>query len=520
MLASSGFLSGGGEDDKEGEYDYQLGEQAYAVNIGGQSYSLSWLSPVAMPLFVGANAYEQLVEGKEWNWDVVGETLAQTLDPLSEMSFLSGLNQVLSSYDSGVQKFAGIGESMVQNYITQFVPTLSSQIATVTDDTKRSTKVAADTDFRFADETINKLKLKIPGLRQTLEPSTDIWGNDIKQSENVLTRAFETFLAPYSTKSDITTAIDEEIKSLYRETGNGGIIPSIPNNYSNYKGEKYEMSAQEFTAYKKTFGQTSFGLMEKLFGTTTYQNASSEEKAELVEKVYDYARDVAKKDFLAKHGVEYTNAGTEGKEYYKENAIKGAIEYDVTPEEYTFATENPRKYQFFNANGITYEAYANADEDMKRTYSWAFEYPEKFEFIKSNGITLEDYSKFDEDSKDAYSWAYNNPEKFTMSKVIASDVVEYRKYASDLYDIRADKNAKGDSISGSAKAKKVDYINNLDLDYGQKIILFKSLYESDDTYNYEIVDYLNSRSDISYEEEMAILKELGFTVKADGTVTW
>ena len=137
-----------------------------------------------------------MVEGKEWNGDVVVETLAQTLDPLSEMSFLSSLDSVLSSYDSGIEKFAGIAESAGQSYISQFVPTLSSQVAAVMDDTKRSTKVAADSDFKFVDETVNKLKYKIPFLRETLEPSTDIWGNDIKQSENIMERAFETFIAP------------------------------------------------------------------------------------------------------------------------------------------------------------------------------------------------------------------------------------------------------------------------------------------------------------------------------------
>ena len=54
----------------------------------------------------------------------------------------------------------------------------------------------------------------------------------------------------------------------------------------------------------------------------------------------------------------------------------------------------------------------------------------------------------------------------------------------------------------------------------KKIILFKSEYPADDTYNYEIIDYLNSRDDISYSEMETILKELGFTVTADGNVYW
>ena len=160
MLASAGLLNGAGEDDKEGKYDYQLGEQSYSFTFGGDTYSLSWLTPVSMPLFVGANAYEKLVEKEEWDMNVVIDTLAQTLDPLSEMSFLSSLDDVLSSYDSGVEKIWGAGESMVQNYITQFVPTLSSQVAQTFDDTKRSTQASRDSGFKFGEATINKIKYK------------------------------------------------------------------------------------------------------------------------------------------------------------------------------------------------------------------------------------------------------------------------------------------------------------------------------------------------------------------------
>lgn len=486
MLASSGFLNGAGDDDKEGDYDYQLGRQAYSINIGDDTFSLSWLSPVAMPLFVGANAYEQLVEGKEWNGDVVIETLAQTLDPLSEMSFISSLDSVLSSYDSGMQKFAGIFETAAQNYVTQFAPTLMSQVATVMDDTKRSTKVAGDSNFKFVDETINKLKYKIPFLRETLEPTTDIWGNEVKQTENFITRGFETFLAPYAKREDITTGIDEEIKSLYSETGDTGLIPSIPYNYINYDGVKYEMSAEEFTEYKKRYGQTAYDMLEDLFATNTYKSADSETRAEMVNMVYDYARDSAKKNYFDNLGVKYTNATSDGTEVFKENAIRGAIENDMPVDEYKFYTKDPDKYKFFRANGVSYSEYANGSEDFK----------------------------------EAWSWAYNNPDSYTFAKAVSDDLMEYRQYSGDLYDIKADKDEYGKSISGSRKEKVLDYINNMDADYYTKIILWKNEYPSDDTYNYEIIDYLNSREDISFEDMVTILRKLDFNVDDEGNIWW
>jgi hypothetical protein len=87
-----------------------------------------------------------------------------------------------------------------------------------------------------------------------------------------------------------------------------------------------------------------------------------------------------------------------------------------------------------------------------------------------------------------------------------------------LYDIKADKDANGKTIRDSRKEKVLDYINNLDADYYTKIILFKSEYTSDDTYNSEIVNYLNNRSDLTYDERVAILTELGFRVTADGQI--
>ena len=121
-------------------------------------------------------------------------------------------------------------------------------------------------------------------------------------------------------------------------------------------------------------------------------------------------------------------------------------------------------------------------------------------------------------NKEEYDYAYENPEKFAIAKSVGG-YQAYKTYSGELYDIKADKDASGKSISGSRKNKVIDYINSLDADYGEKLILFKSEYNADDTYNTEIVEYLNSRDDLSYEDRIAILKELGFTVTADGRAT-
>ena len=102
--------------------------------------------------------------------------------------------------------------------------------------------------------------------------------------------------------------------------------------------------------------------------------------------------------------------------------------------------------------------------------------------------------------------------------VSASD---YWEYSTDLSDIKSDEDAYGDTISGSRKKKVLEYIGNLDIDIGAKLILYKNEYNGDDNYNEYIVSYLNSRNDLKYDDRLAILKKIGFNVTDDGSkVYW
>ena len=125
----------------------------------------------------------------------------------------------------------------------------------------------------------------------------------------------------------------------------------------------------------------------------------------------------------------------------------------------------------------------------------------------------DDYSDWEE-----FDYAQKNPDKYAFAKSVGG-YSAYKTYSDELYDIEADKDEYGKSISGSRKEKVLNYINNLDADYETKIILWKSEYPSDDTYNMDIINYLNNRADLTYEERVAILTELGFTVSGD-TVYW
>lgn len=135
--------------------------------------------------------------------------------------------------------------------------------------------------------------------------------------------------------------------------------------------------------------------------------------------------------------------------------------------------------------------------------------------IASLGISSNPYWK----EKTEKEFAEKNPSDYAMAKAVGG-YDSYKEYTSALSSIKADKDKDGKTVSGSRKRKVLAYINSLDASYEEKIILYKKEYPSEDRYNRAIVEYLNSRDDISYKEMKSILEDLGFKVDSKGNVSW
>ena len=124
----------------------------------------------------------------------------------------------------------------------------------------------------------------------------------------------------------------------------------------------------------------------------------------------------------------------------------------------------------------------------------------------------------DEQKSYLYDRYYGNTETLGIINAIGIDFDSYLDY--EYQNFTSDKDENGKTISGSKKQKVFDYINSMDIDFEQKLILAKLQYKNYDEYNYDIVDYLNNNDDISYEDEITILKKLGFTVDDEGNIYW
>ena len=304
--------------------------------------------------------------------------------------------------------------------------------------------------------------------------------------------AYRDDMSAISKRADVEGASDEDVvKSKY--------INSISSELSDIQKEKERiLNDANMTAEEK---EEKVGELEKQF-------------ADLVKERYNSYNHVSLDGDYAKIGSYYYQWYTpeDGDPYWRKLTDSQVTKYTLT--------KNAGNAHYVTNGSVHYRR----NEDGEWVKISDKQLARQKEVTNALGITPDEYwSKTDISflpmPEGEYEYAFDHPDNYAVAKAVGG-YDAYKGYSKELYDIKADKDKNGKSISGSRKEKVLDYINNLDADYGEKIILFKSEYPSDDTYNYEIIEYLNSRDDISYSEMETILKELGFNVSSDGNITW
>lgn len=322
-LAKAGLLKASGDDDKDKEnYEEQQGLQQYSLKIGDKTYSLDWLAPAGMALFVGAEIEHELskdtetttVEEENSKIDKIVKRIGQNLNsmtnvinPMNEMSMISGLTSALQSYNSSNSSgsIADIFTSSAKSYIGQYVPTVLGQFAKTTDEYERSTKsTKTGTVEKAVDQLGNQIKSKIPGLRQTLPIKTDIWGKDMKQEANLPLRAFNNFINPATVKNISDNTVDSELNKLYAQNQNSGILPDVLDKTFTIDGQKYRMNNKQYAEATKSYGETSYKMIETLVKSNDYKNMTTEQKEQAIENIYSYAKEQNKLKYAKQKGLE------------------------------------------------------------------------------------------------------------------------------------------------------------------------------------------------------------------------
>lgn len=502
-LANAGILKASGSDDKDKEsYDEDRGYQTYSIQIGDNTYSLDWLAPTGIPLFIGAECYEIMQTEKEtktsssdedssYNQAIKSATnildaCTNAMNPMTEMSMLSGLTSALKSYDGDNSKMlANLGINATKSYVNQFIPTALGQIAKTTDEYERSTtSTKTGTLPKAIDSTKNYAMSKIPGLRQMLPTKTDVWGNELKQSDNVVQRALENAALPWTRKEVSSNIVDKELSNVYNNTGESSVLPDSINKNLTINKQKYVMTSEEYAKYKKQYGQNSYKLLNSLVTSTQYKKLSNSQKQIAIEKVYEYAKEQIKIDYAKNNNLDYK----ESKLSETLNALKTA-----------------------NANTSNYLEYIALTKDMEKTNEKITVLANSNFTDKTKQLIYENYIKSENDSQ------------YSAVKASEMDITEYLKFKTQEFesDKKEDGTLTGKTVSNSKKTKVVEYLNSMKITGNQRLLLYAMQgYTTTSSQKAQLANYVNGLK-LNKQEKLKLYDKFsGFTVYKNGTVKW
>ena len=499
-LADGGILkASGSDDDKKEKYDEELGNQTYSIRIGDKTYSLDWLSPVGIPLFVGAelkalkdssvneNNSISTDDDEKFNQTVksfenLANAMANSMSPMSEMSMVSGLTSALKSYEQDSTKMLGtMGTNAIKSYVNQFIPTLLGQIARTTDDYERattSTKTGVLT--KAIDQTKLQVMSKIPGLRQNLPVKSDIWGKEKQSDSNISTRIINNFINPATVKDVNVSKVDKELNDLYDKIGETSILPSTIEKTYKINGQTYRMTSKEFSEYKKSYGQTSYKLLNDLIKTKEYEGFSDDQKQKAVESIYEYAKESNKIKYAKENNLE----------------IKSSTLYKTLE-------ELKRK----GGKQSTYLTYLAKTKDIIGEDSSK----KKIQILANlncTDITKEIIYKNTEGNKD---------KKIIVVDKLGLPINQYLRYKSQKFESNKDKD--GETVKGSKNQKVYDYLNaipdsKLSQDYKKIICKMEGI----NKYDHDIVNNINKNSKLSPKDRVEILTNIGFKIDKNGRI--
>jgi hypothetical protein len=321
---------------------------------------------------------------------------------------------------------------------------------------------------------VQNVEKYILGAMQTISPELyagmeDIFDtptkNDLKglSGDALATRADHILKARGVEISDETAAA---LAELYEAGQKTSIPPDTPSSIT-VNGEDRKLNAYQRQTYDLVWSANVERALDDLTSSSIYRQATLEEQAKMIDKVYDYAAEKAKgvlfDDYETKSSTakadDMLGAGSSIAEWAAWS-VSAKDEDRATQYEQVLASdmsENAKLAAIGNLIGTDMET------DARNPTQWA-----KLNTAVKDGYSVEEaIGLMQSDNLDDYmKWRESDAK---AAGVKAGTYIEFR---NTLSGTTADKDASGKTISGSKKKKVLAYINSLDLTAAQKDALY------------------------------------------------
>lgn len=312
VLAGAGVMNVAGDDDEdkeafeksEGVSGTQLNLSALNRWISGEStewrdgddlVSIGFLDPINAQMTYGALLADCYKEDGLTFANVAGGNLESAFQSVMDLPAMSQFQEIANGYKYSKADTTGgkVAEAALRygaSQTTSFVPNVVSGVAQGVDGTVRDT-YNGDTVW---ENSLNAMKSKIPGLRETLPAALDNWGQEKKYTGTAAENFLNATLNPGSVTKYRTSAVNQELYRLGENIDIKYPEKKAPNS-GNRDGEKVPLNQDERRQYQMAYGQTAYDNIQKVIQSSVYKQSSDAEKAAAIQNLLEVATAAGKK---------------------------------------------------------------------------------------------------------------------------------------------------------------------------------------------------------------------------------
>ena len=328
-MALAGLLNVAGAEDKDKEAleraqgksgtQWNLSATLRWLNGEGAEWrdgdvlaSIGFLEPLNAIMAAGAllaDAYRE--DGALSVADVVDASASATFQSVLDLPAMSSIQSLIDAYtysegETTSEKVADAAVSYAGSQASSFLlPNFVKGIATGLDDTARNL-YSSNTTLGTARDS---LVAGLPMFRETLPASVDGFGRERTNTGNTALNLLNSNLLPGQLQTYRQNAVEKELERLNDSTGAVELYPGKNAPYTvQYENQSYSLTPEERDTYQRTRGQATLELMESVIGSKGYQNASDQEKAEMLADAVSFGEDTAKRELLKARGASYKSS--------------------------------------------------------------------------------------------------------------------------------------------------------------------------------------------------------------------
>lgn len=251
-------------DEKEQKLREAEGVKPDSIKIGD-----TWRSPLVLgpagPLLIAGARFQRALDEVGSPGQAFAQATFGAGTSFLELPFLTGVQDFANALDDP-KRYAA---SYLPNLIASFVPNIISSIAR-----------GIDPEQRRAVTTTERIKSRIPILRESLEPRINILGESVERGSNLIEIIFD----PTRPLTGIEDGVTIEMRRLHNEGFR--VSPTALGDKEGYD----TLTAEQNTLLWATVGQMLNQKLTKLFLSPEYEALSDEQKAKTIERFVEYAR--------------------------------------------------------------------------------------------------------------------------------------------------------------------------------------------------------------------------------------